>query len=599
MVAISISSVAKQSSGHINVSISKRNIEVGETFVMTFSSTNMHPGRPDFSPLFKNFTMLYNKSGYKSYSYGNPGSAKSSFFWRLVLRAEKAGKFEIPPIKFGKLQSPRMFITIKKVGSGFNQSDLSKLDSRSVFLRVMLEPGDLYPKQEGLIKVKVFVHQELNGRVYSVSSPDFDVGDAIVKKLRIPTTYTKVINKQAYTVHERQYVIYAQKAGLLKLKPFSVVINIKKKQVQRPFNDPFYNDPTFRGPPRWSRYPRWQRLTRQTESMEVKVKDIPAKVGLQNWLPARHVELKEEWNNSGSSIRVGDAITRVITVSVDGQIPELIPVINFPKTKDIKVYEGNPALHNRTNKIGIVGKRVEKHALIATKAGEFVLPEISVLWWNTNTHKFQTSKIPERKITILPASGVARMVNPGRNSVDKPADANLMGEAPANDMIPMQDKSAKVSYFWHWFSGFMFLLWLGTLSAWIYSAKMRPQTTKVRNKHSFASEQRASDASLRNKIKQACLHNQAKQCRDALLEWGQLHFGRQLISNLNQLIDKLDSPNLTIAFKELDRHLYSRDAAATDWSGEDLWQEFSQIKLDKQTVATNKTRSGLAPFNPV
>lgn len=596
LMSVSFATIASLASSHVNVSINKRDIQVGESFTVIFSTNKRSVGQPDFSPLLQHFTQLYVKSGSRSLSYGNPGTLKTSYSWRLILRAVKPGKFDIPAIKFGSVKSPPITITIKGSTSKNSKSGTGTTDkSQSIFVRATLEPGTLYPKQEGLVKIKVYVNRELSARVSGVSQPGFDVGDAIVKKLNNPTAYTEIINKIPYYVHERQYVIYPQKPGPLKLKPFSIVVNIRHNN-NRSFNDPFFNDPSFPAwYPRWRSSPRWQRLTRQTNALTVEVKPIPAKISMQQWLPARQVEVKEVWNKSGDIIRVGDAISRVITLSADGQIPELIPPIKYHKVDDIKVYQGNPTMNNFINKSGMVGKRIEKHALIATKAGELVLPEISMLWWNTNTSRFENAIIPERKITVLPAMGGTNMVNPGSSlpsAIARPNSANGVRDNAENI-----SSSEAVSAAWPWISGFVFMLWLGTIGLWWYSARTRDGHSESMRQALVADTPR-SESGLLSRIKTACLNNQASECRNYLLKWGRHHFGDSQVASLSQLVDILGNQALGQAIQALDRSLYSRAGLDADWQGEQLWQEFSQLELNSGNREQSKTKAGLAPINP-
>jgi hypothetical protein len=79
----------------------------------------------------------------------------------------------------------------------------------------------------------------------------------------------------------------------------------------------------------------------------------------------------------------------------------------------------------------LISLRQTSLAIIPTQAGNFVLPEITVPWFNTLTQQTEYATIPARSITVAPASGV----NKGKPAnANTPVSSSTMVENVPNDI---------------------------------------------------------------------------------------------------------------------------------------------------------------------
>ncbi|MCV5745920.1 hypothetical protein OFN42_37520, partial [Escherichia coli] len=65
------------------------------------------------------------------------------------------------------------------------------------------------------------------------------------------------------------------------------------------------------------------------------------------WFSATHVEVKQEWETSTESLKVGDAITRKITISAQDSLSVLLP--DLLKGESTTRYQAYPQPHRLTD----------------------------------------------------------------------------------------------------------------------------------------------------------------------------------------------------------------------------------------------------------
>src|SRR5690606_16105695 len=132
---------------------------------------------------------------------------------------------------------------------------------------------------------------------------------------------------------------------------------------------------------------------------------------------------------------------------------------NYPDA--FKVYPDQPALHDARSRDGITGTREEKAALIPQQAGTFVLPEISIPWWNTQTNRLEHARLPARTVDVKPAAAGAAQP-PAAPALAPPSPR----AAPAQPSPEPATPAAGISP-WLWVSLALALGWAGTILAWV------------------------------------------------------------------------------------------------------------------------------------
>jgi hypothetical protein len=175
-----------------------------------------------------------------------------------------------------------------------------------------------------------------------------------------------------------------------------------------------------------------QRVLGRSEIREIEVLPAAEREG-QPWFPANGVRIEAEWRGEGSSIRVGEPITRTISIIADGQRPEVIPALALRDDENFRIYPDQPELIRQTRSDNLVGIRRQSMAMIPHREGELMLPELRVPWWDAANQTWREARLPAERIQVLPAAPNSSLAPPeipaiAMRSLDEPAE----GGSPLN-----------------------------------------------------------------------------------------------------------------------------------------------------------------------
>jgi hypothetical protein len=281
---------------------------------------------------------------------------------------------------------------------------------------------------------------------------------------------------------------------------------------------------------------------------------VPASFTGSHWLSAEQLEIRQEWSGDFEQMKVGEPVTRTLSLQAKGTTVSALPELNTIKTDEhLKTYPDQPILKEQKSANGLLALREEKIALIPSKTGTFTLPAIKIPWFNTTNNKTEIATIPETTITV--AAGAA---SPSVSStVSKP-------QTDTSPLIIQTPEEQSVSN-WLWVSVFLALGWLSTV---FYFLSNRPVARPI-------IEEGEAEPSLKasvNQLKKACADNNAIAAKNALLAWGALKFSA---TSLGAIADCCDA-RLRDEILQLNQVLYAKDAPV--WSGKKLFQAFAENK---------------------
>lgn len=538
-------------------------VREGESFQLTLEVTGSVDDEPDFSPLEKDFEIL-NRNKSSSMQFIN-GSVSHQQFWLLSLMPKQIGELIVPSIAFGSDQSNPLHMSISQL-----QTSTTDAAAEDIFLQVSAEPQKAYVQAQLIYTVQIYIASNIANA--SLSEPSLSDADAVVEKLGDDRRFEQNLRGRHYQIIERRYAIFPQQSGKLTFEP--VIFNAQVLQTSGYGRTPFQQ--------------YGQSLRIPSRSIEVEILAKPDSQQSGSWLPARSLQLEENWPQEPTTFSVGEAITRTITLSADGLTAAQLPEITAPTPTGIKAYPDQPVLQDKKNGSGVIGKREQKIAMIATRPGLYELPEITLLWWNTNTQQMQTARIAKRTVKVLTTAGNSSN-NPEPNQRTKTAT-----ELPILKPVATANNSEiATSGFWPWLSLLLTTGWLATLIFTWRQYRHQQQTSDTEQRHK-ANAARESRRQAEKRLKQACLDNNLQASKEALLAWGRLIHQEHDISSLTQLGKHL-TDSLAEAIKPLNQALYS--PTDVTWQGLHLWQAVEEYNTEKKTGPTKKT-DPLTPLYP-
>lgn len=358
--------------------------------------------------------------------------------WTTTLFPRGEGNFTIPAIDIEGMKTKPITVRVIPVQSGSNEP------ARDYYLTTHVDASNVYLQQQLLYTTKLYLSQNIERG--SLQAPELE--NAQIQQLGDDKQYTDIVNGKRYQVIERNFAIVPQSSG-----DFTIRGPVFSGEV-------LAEDPNAR----FGFFNRTKRINRRGPDIAINVQPIPSDIDYY-WLPSEYVSINEEWPKQ-EAFTVGEPVTRTITLTADGVVEEQLPELPQMYPPDFKLYpdQASTATVNRNNRL--IAQRVETLAMIPTKAGKFVLPEVKVPWFNVKTGNTEYATLPARSIEVAPAtaSSVSNPVAPAAQqpAMTQPAESQPSALTPP----PATNNQAQggVSIIWIYA---LASLWLLTLVGWV------------------------------------------------------------------------------------------------------------------------------------
>lgn len=544
MVRIIISLLAILLSFHsyaltkVSASVDKNPVMVNESLILTVTADDdIDRNALDTSALLSSF--IVGRTSVSSQTSMVNFDTTRTTTWTTVLIPRESGELIIPAFDIDGVKTQAIAIKALAVSSSTASSQ------QDLFITTDVSASEIYVQQQITLTVKLHFAAELKRG--SLTEPSLN--GANILQIGKDKESENIINGKRYRIIERVYAISPQKSGdvILKSPVFSgeIIMPSSRRSNFLSFADT-------------------KPVSVVGDDIALTIKAIPAQVG-GAWLPSELLALHQEWQPEPSQFKVGEPITRTITLTVAGLSEEQLPEITMAVPQGLKVYPDQAVLHTGLNNERLVSQKVINFAIVASKAGEFILPEITIPWWNTVTNKAQVTKIAAQKVTILPNADITTV------TAQAPPTVNLEKSTatPIVETVVIQQNKRL-----QWF---FLTLWLVTLLAWYISAK-RPfmrrkmpdeNNTKVNNGHLA--------------ILAACKQNNGEAALVALLPWARsrssAHSKSDSLTTLDAIPAYFNDPALSDAIIELQQSYYGKNPS--QWSGKNLLNAIQALHKKK------------------
>jgi len=536
-------------------SVDRDTLGVQETFTLTVSADSRVSEKPDFSLLKNDFEILSNnESQYTSIS--NSG-AEFKKVWQLTLAPKRAGKLLIPSFTVEKSVSDAIQINVSQKAQTQSNGD------ESVKVAVDVNKTDIFVQEQILVTIKLISQVNLS----QAEMQPLEIKNAVVIPLsEKPKQYVSNINGKQHLILESSYAIFPQESGALIIPSviYSVVPNVERD---------LWNDPFGRSRSNILRLP--------TEAQSINVKPVPTLAAGKSWQPANNLTLHETWSASLDHLKMGEPVTRTITISAEGLTGGQIAPLASNTIDGLTFYPDQPQNSDNKTTKGIEGTRVETTAIIPNHGGEFTLPEVSVDWWDVNSQSLKTATLPAKKINVLgdavPAIPIA-------------THNNVSASAPANQTATNTAVVTKTSP-WLWASTIFFALLSLALTMYVLHLKsnLKAMQNEFDEAHEIISEK---EKHIWDLLKYAASNKDASALRKNVLSWAKFHWPEASIHSLDDVAKLAGKAELTQSLKQLDESLYSNHPSDV-WEPKELLGQLNECRKEKNT---KKKSEGLKPL---
>jgi len=120
------------------------------------------------------------------------------------------------------------------------------------------------------------------------------------------------------------------------------------------------------------------------------------------WLIARDVTLDQGWSEPLDKIRVGDRVTRSITVTVAGATGAHLPELEQGRSTGLTVLPGQTERSTKITPAGVIGTISRSFDIRVDVDQPINVSPVRVVWWNTSTEIERRSAAPAVRIEPLP-----------------------------------------------------------------------------------------------------------------------------------------------------------------------------------------------------
>jgi len=352
----------------------------------------------DSSPLLKDFVV--GRTSVSSQTSIVNFDTKRTTVWTTTLFPRKEGTFTIPSLTIeGKSTQP---IQVRVIPVQ-EQSNVA----RDYFVTTDIDLKEAYLNQQLLYTVKLFLSSNIERG--SLQAPEMQ--NAEITQLGEDKQYTDIVNGRRYQIIERQFAVVPQASGEFTLRGPIFTGEVMAANTNQRFG--FFN--------------RTQQINRVGPDITVNIKPIPQGIDYP-WLPSEMVRVDEEWPQ-GDSFVAGEPVTRIITLTALGVVEEQLPDIPEFYPPNFKLYPDQSNTTTVEKDQSLISQRQTSLAIIPTQPGSFVLPEITIPWFNTLTQQTEYATIPARSISVAPATGANNA-----NTPNTPLTSSATAEDIENDI---------------------------------------------------------------------------------------------------------------------------------------------------------------------
>ncbi|GAB1269446.1 BatD family protein [Aurantivibrio infirmus] len=528
-------------------------------------------GSPNFDKLAENFDILNQRRGDQIELFDTGAGYWTE--WNLALSPKKVGELEIPAFTIRGASSEPIAISVKP------SSPATPGELKDIFLEVTTDKEEVYVQEQLLLTVRI--NTGLLFRDIRISK-ELAVENAVVEKIS-ETIYNKQLQGKLYRVIEMKYVIFPQKSEPLKIPSLSwnlVMATTKSSRLNSRFNTP------------------GTLMRLRSEEIVVPVKPKAATFTGPEWMPAQEVSIEQHWSSSTSKLVVGEPITRTLTLRALGLSAAQIPPLPEQQISGLKMYSDQPQFDDLRTHTGLKGNRIESQAIVPTKAGTIILPEVQVAWWDTVNDYQRFATLPEQVLTIAPSAANASIPPPLPGQTPTLNDPALTSDA---DIENSENISVGFSLnkTWPWIASNLAFASLALLFFIAWQRKASAQQSSQEDDDKAKLELKIND--VFHTIRKACSEQKPKAARTALSQWGGLYWGINHTLSLQEIAQRSGSPVLTKALEELDEILYGKqNIPEQSWDGNGLWQALVTFKKQNKDKVKriNIAEKHLPPLYP-
>ncbi|MCR4920127.1 MAG: BatD family protein [Bacteroidaceae bacterium] len=274
------------------------------------------------------------------------------------------------------------------------------ISAKQLYMTVTANKRHVYEQEAILLTYKLYTlvsPQQISGEIPQLDG--FHVQE-IDSKAQMSLKYERVDGRNYGTAVWRQYLLFPQKTGKLKVPPVSFDVQVEQVNTSM---DPF--DIFFGG----GSLSQIIQKTIVAPGIEIDVKPLPTPK------PASFSGAVGKFSISGSltpeQLNANDAATLRLIVSGQGNMKLMkAPRVSFPN--DFEVYDPKETDKTTNTSAGARGNKVFDYVVVPRHGGKYTIPPVEYSYFDTESEKYVTVRTDSFDIAVAKGKGHTATVVP-------------------------------------------------------------------------------------------------------------------------------------------------------------------------------------------
>jgi hypothetical protein len=316
-----------------------------------------------------------------------------SIIYTATLKAIEEGKFSYGPVIVNGVKSNSVSYTIGPAGSNSgptptnNNNTADNSESKqgpkfigkgdgNIFLRASVSKTSAYEQEALLYTVKLYTTYAGIKFIGATAAPKFE-GFVVEESKNISSSlsYETYQGKSYATAVIARYVIFPQKAGILKVIGNTYTVSVDEREY---YHDPFWGQMSVSKP---------LQLNVTPNDLSVNVKGLPEPIpadfsgGVGNFSISSSFPSKDYKTNQGASA--------VYTITGSGNLKYIkLPDLNVIYPKELEVFSPNTQIDVNVTASNVSGNVKFDYSFIPQQEGRFTIPNVTLVYFNPETSQY-------------------------------------------------------------------------------------------------------------------------------------------------------------------------------------------------------------------
>lgn len=369
----------------VTAQVDKTRISMEDSVFLTVTVTG---GKADLDlSMIKQFKVIPRGST-SSYNYINGTSERTSSNSYVLVPLEK-GELRIPAIMATRDKETAL---TREIVIHVTDQVVADDDVRSLFAKAEMTKQRLFEGEQAVYTLTFFTSKRLSGLGFE-RPPDFKT--LASKPFEKEKSYTQTLNGVLYQVTQVNYLITPAAPGTFTIDPAVLMANVMVKSKRDARFDSFFNDSFFSSN-------SYKPVRVVSNPVTIEVVPLPPYPGREKFsgLVGRFTI---EGTVDRTRLKAGESATLTLKISGSGNIMDAgLPEIALPPD-DFKVYDDTPAETIQLTKTGYEGFKLFKKALVPVNPGRYVIPPVTLVYFDGEKKAYQTISTQEIRLDVTPS----------------------------------------------------------------------------------------------------------------------------------------------------------------------------------------------------